>query len=298
MNTNDRENSTNINDEADSFSGVIGICIKAGKIAGPLIVKTFTKPNVTVIAIDENNKPVKDVIVVLGDRNESTTASGKTIFEDMKPGKYTISVKYRDKEEHNIDVIYLESGDRQTIFVTLHNNKFFPEQDAKQLKSQSDLVNVGQSSNVQIPATMPSQARKITIGELLDLVKREMTDWDIYFSSKDEESLYWTTNSNESYIFISFEVSEDDDNNIFVCIGLMNEHPKINKFKESKALYSDLNNPDFFSTKWEWAENQSVMNYYTTVRIDELSNKISWLREGLVQWHKFLGIKGIMLKIS
>lgn len=90
------------------------------------IVAWMKKPIVTVIALNKHNIPVKGVTVTLNNRSEKTVGSGKAIFEELTAGKYTLSVKYGEKKETELEIIYLEAGEKATITLTLPDSLFEP----------------------------------------------------------------------------------------------------------------------------------------------------------------------------
>lgn len=96
-------------------------------ITKEVIVAIFAmmkKPIVTVIALNKHKVPVKGVIVTLNDRSEKTVGSGKAIFEGLTAGKHILSVKYGEKEEPELEIIYLEAGEKATITLTLPDSLF------------------------------------------------------------------------------------------------------------------------------------------------------------------------------
>jgi len=174
MNTDDLENETNALDEIGIHAGMgiqeigvrIGITISKEIAKG--IFNKLTKPIVTVNAFNENKEPVKDVIVILGNKQEVTSASGRAIFENMKPGKYTVYVKYRDKEEPNMDVIFLENGERATLSITLRKDQFFQDQ-ASKIK-QVNVSKVIDTKSTQTPAIIQPPTVQTIVSDSQDVV--------------------------------------------------------------------------------------------------------------------------------
>lgn len=296
MNTNDIDSEMDGTDEKDIYSGIgvtemglrIGMAISKEIARG--IFNKLTKPIVVITAINENKRPVKDVTVTLGDKHEVTASSGRAIFENMRPGKYAVSVKYGDKVEQNIDVLYLENGERATLSLTLRNTQFFTEKGRD--RSQSVAVNndVNPSLNPHV-----SQNARPDIAGVIGMVKNAMTDWCDYLSEEEDDGLYWSTNSNASTIYILFGRDEEDGNYIDVVIGLYNEHPRKNNFSQTKRSYLELDDPGFFAEDWEWDSDEYQMCYRIKLGINEISEKTTFLRDGLLEWSKFLGINGISL---
>lgn len=129
------------------------------------VFKTIFKKTsiVTITAINEKNMPIRGVVIVLGNKHETTVASGKAIFENMKPGRYNISVQYSGKNESNIDVIYLESNTQSNITLTLNSSLFvgspkYQDQSSDSVRNfiedqpqQSKPVRVDSNNHVTIP---------------------------------------------------------------------------------------------------------------------------------------------------
>ncbi|MBK5970519.1 hypothetical protein CCR91_17595 [Thiorhodovibrio winogradskyi] len=140
-----------------------------------------------------------------------------------------------------------------------------------------------------------SETSEGTISEFQDLLKTEMSDWDKYFSFKDDGYLFWGTNFHESFIYLYLEIDEDDSEDVDIYIGLLNLHPRKNKFSKLKESYYTIDDPEYFADNWEWDCSESEIFYSTTIELGEFVNNLGWIREGLLQWQSFLSLNGLRL---
>lgn len=164
-------------DDVPSLQEIQELGFKIGMSISKEIVKgifnKLTKPVVTIIALNEDNKPVKDVSVIIGNRQEITATSGKAIFESMSAGKFNVSVKYKGIEELNVDVIFLENGERVTVTITLEQDKFLDGKqkditlinEEKNLKSSS--IRSIDSMNIESILHSPKLPIKETVKEVI-----------------------------------------------------------------------------------------------------------------------------------
>jgi len=135
------------------------------------ILSMFSSPVAVVTVINSNKEPVADVVVMLGDKKETTTITGKVIFEGLKPGAHKISVKTDDHVIDNIDVIHLKRGKEAICTIVLPNKNYNKHSAGDELQNRDNIAETTGTLSIAEKGIPPSSDLKTELSS-----KKHVTD--------------------------------------------------------------------------------------------------------------------------
>jgi len=95
------------------------IVVSIVKTAAPVIISMFKKATITGYVLDSSGKPVSDVFVVIGKKEDSSALDGSFVISGIPGGDYSVSLKYIDEIFDNVKRINIENGEKIEITITL-----------------------------------------------------------------------------------------------------------------------------------------------------------------------------------
>jgi hypothetical protein len=95
------------------------IVVSIVKTAAPVIISMFKKATITGYVLDSSGKPVSDVFVVIGKKEDSSAFDGSFVISGIPGGDYSVSLKYIDEIFDNVKRINIENGEKIEITITL-----------------------------------------------------------------------------------------------------------------------------------------------------------------------------------
>jgi hypothetical protein len=95
------------------------IVVSIVKTAAPFLWGMFKKATITGYVLDSSGKPVSDVCVVIGKKDDSSACDGSFVISGIHGGDYSVSLKYLDEIFDNVKRINIENGEKIEITITL-----------------------------------------------------------------------------------------------------------------------------------------------------------------------------------